>query len=251
MKAKDLIDRNKPPSICIYGPAGSGKTALVSQANGAYMLDFDDGMRTALKTQDKFTPLRHSIEFDIYVDEDASQPTQYVSAKQKLMKISQLVRVGKWPFDCVVIDSLTGLCRAAMLHVLGCSGDSMRVPQIQHYGQAVNAIESVLTIIRSLKVPVLMTAHEMLIELDTGNLIRIMSITKPHGMNKLQWLFDEVLYMKIRRKGQNKIDYIVSGKGTSNIAVRTRSGITDDVVINEIGLVGLFDLVGFKYGVKK
>ncbi|KKL47054.1 hypothetical protein LCGC14_2339410 [marine sediment metagenome] len=248
MKAKDLIDRNKPPSICIYGPAGSGKTALVSQASGAYMLDFDDGMRTAVTLNDKFTPLRQQIEFDIYVDQDTTAPRAFIDAKQKLMAVAQMRLVDKWPFDAIIIDSLTGLCRSAMMHVLGCSGDAMRVPQIQHYQQAINAVESVLTILRSLRVPVLMTAHEMLVETDAGSFIRIMSVTKPHGMNKLPWLFDEVLHMKIRRMGQNKINYIVSGKGTSAIAVRTRSGITDDVVINEIGLVGLFDLVGFKYG---
>jgi len=248
MKASDLLDMNKPPSILIYGPAGSGKTALVSQASGAYMFDFDDGMRTALNLHDEFTPLRQEIEFDIYKDQAPTAPCEFVNAKQKLMKIAQLCTVGKWPFDALVIDSLTGLCRSAMLHVLGCSGDSMRVPQIQHYGQAVNAIESILTLTRSLNVPVLLTAHEMLIELDTGNLIRIMSVTKPHGMNKLQWLFDEVLRMKVRPKGQGKIDYIVSGRSSSSVATRTRSGIQSDIVINDIGLKGLFKLIGYNYG---
>ncbi len=248
MKAKDLLDMNKPPSLCIYGPAGSGKTALVSQASGGYMLDFDGGMRTAVTLKDQFTPLRQQIEFDIYVDQTPTTPKMYVEAKQKLMKISQMILVKKWPYDCIVIDSLTGLCRAAMLHVLGCSGDSMRVPQIQHYGQAVNAIESVLTILRSLNVPILVTAHEQLIETDSGNLIRILSATRPHGMNKLPWLFDEVLHMKVRPKGQGKIDYIVSGRSSASIATRTRSGIQSDIVINEIGLKGLFELVGYKYG---
>ncbi len=245
MKAKDLIDH--PPSICIYGPAGSGKTALVSQASGAYMLDFDSGMRTALTLKDKFTNLRQAIEFDIFVDRDPENPTQFVAAKQKLMKIAQIRVIDKWPYDAVILDSLTGLCRAAMLHVLGCSGNPMRVPEIQHWGQAVNAVESVLTILRSLKVPVVMTAHETIIETGTSSLVRIASVTKPHGMNKVPWLFDEVLHMRARPTGQKKIEYIVSGRSTSSISARTRSGITDDVVINEIGLAGLFELVGFNY----
>ncbi len=248
MKARDLIARNKPPSFCIFGPAGSGKTGLVSQAGGAYMFDFDDGMRTAVTLKDKFTHLRQALEFDIYVDENPEKPVEFIRAKKKLMEILQLRAAKKWPYDAVIIDSLTGLCRAAMLHVLGCSGDAMRVPQIQHYGQAVNAIESILTLLRSLRLPILMTAHEMLIETDTSTLIRIMSVTRPHGMNKLPWLFDEVLHMKTRAKGQGVIDYIVSGRSTSTVATRTRSGITRDVVINDIGLQGLFEIVGFKYG---
>lgn len=211
------------------------------------MLDFDGGMRTAFKLKDKFTPLRMEIEFDTFVDQPM-KPTMYIEAKQKLLKIAQLVLVKKWQYDCIVIDSLTGLCRSAMLHVLSCSGDPMRVPQIQHYGQAVNAVESILTILRSLEVPVLVTAHEQAIETDNGILIRILSVTKPHGMNKLPWLFDEVLHMTVRPKGQGKCDFIVSGRPTSSISVRTRSGIMSDIIINDIGLKGLFELVGYKYG---
>lgn len=241
MKAKDLKNLSTPPSILFYGAAGSGKTGLSSQCKNGFVFDFDNGMRTALTLQDSFTPLRQDIEFEIYVDDEPNKPTAYTQAKNKLMSLTT-----KNPYDAVVVDSLTGLCRAAQLFVLSCSGSSMRVPQIQHYGMIVNEVESILTILRSLKVLTIVTAHEMLVETDTQTLIRIMSATRPHGMNKLQWLFDEVLYTKIRLKGQGKIDYIVSGKPSSSIAVRTRSGINDDIVINDIGLDGLLEKMEYK-----
>ena len=247
MRAKDLLEINRPPTMLIYGPAGTGKTAIVSQAVDGYMMDFDDGMRTALTLNDQFTPLRQSIEFDLFVDEDPMAPRKYLEAKTKLLQISDDVRRGKWPYKAIVIDSLTGLCRAAQLFVLGTSGNSMRQPQIQHFGQIVNEVESIFTILRSLKVLVLVTAHEMAVETDNGMLIRIMSATKPHGMNKIPWLFDEVLYAKTRMKGGNKPnDYIVSGKSSSSISTRTRSGITSDIVINDIGLAGLLDFTKYK-----
>jgi len=247
MKAADLKTQNKPPNLLFYGPAGSGKTALVSQAYKGYMFDFDDGMRTALTLNDKFTKYRQSLTFDTYVDENPLQPTAYMNAKKKLLEIGKAISSNQWQFDACIIDSLTGLCRAAQLHVMACSGNALAQPKIQHYGMIVNEVESILTILRSFKVLTLVTAHEMLVETDTGTLIRIMSATRPHGMNKLPWLFDEVLYTKVIRRGQGKSDYIVSGRSTSAIVTRTRSGITDDIVHNEEGLQLILEKAGYKY----
>jgi hypothetical protein len=244
MKAKDLLSQNRPPSVLLYGAAGTGKTALASQIGPTgFLFDFDGGMRTALTLQDSFTPLRQAVEFETFIDDKPATPSAYISAKTKLMQFSQQSAAGKLPYKSIAVDSLTGLCRSAQLHIMGCSGNSMAVPQIQHYGMIVNEVESILTILRSMKVLLVVTAHEMLVETDTGNLIRILSATKPHGMNKLPWLFDEVLYAKARPKGQGKIEYIVSGRPSSSIATRTRSGITDDIVHNECGLAGLLKLM--------
>ena len=88
MKARDLLRLNYPPNILIYGPAGSYKTALVSQLTNAYMFDFDDGMRTAATLKDKFFDARQQIEFDIYKDRDVLKPTTFMKAKEKLLRIS-------------------------------------------------------------------------------------------------------------------------------------------------------------------
>jgi len=225
----------------LYGPAGSGKTALVSQASGGYLFDFDDGMRTALTLKDKFTEARQKIEFDIYID-DPKKPDAYQRARKKLLDFQT-----KTPFDAIVVDSLTGLCRAIQLHVLSCSGNLFAQPKIQHFGMMVNELESMLTILRSLKVPVLVTAHELLADVDGSTVVRILSATKSHGANKLAWLFDEVLYCKARRKGQGKKDYIVTGEATESILARTRSGLTKDFVHNDVGLVGLLERIGYIY----
>jgi len=68
MKPADLLKRNYPPSILIFGPPGSAKTSLVSQLSNAYMFDFDDGMKTAAMLHDKFFDARQLIEFDIFRD---------------------------------------------------------------------------------------------------------------------------------------------------------------------------------------
>jgi hypothetical protein len=246
MKAKDLVD--KPPNILIYGPAGSGKTGLGAQAAGGYMMDFDDGMRTALTLQDKFTPLRQSIEFDIFKDRKPKEPRAFIDAKAKLLQISAQCAAGTYKYDAFELDSLTGLCRACQSQVMANAGDALKKPEILHWGIMVNEIENILTIIRSFNVLTIVTAHELLVETDDELLIRIMSVTKPHGLNKIPWLFDEVWHSKVRPAGGNKTNYIVSGRSTSELSVRTRSGFNTDVIHNEIGLVGVLEKIGFKYG---
>ncbi len=245
MKAKDLLDA-QAPSIVLYGAAGTGKTALASQLKNCYIFDFDKGMITAKNLNDKFAPLRQNAEFDIYYDSNVYKPVAFYNAKTKLLEFQRLAADNKLPYKGMVIDSLTGMCRAIQLYVMQLSGDATAIPKIQHYGTMVNELELMLAVIRSFNIPVIVTAHENVIETDDATLIRIMSITKPHGMNKINWLFDEVLYTMRKPRGQGKVDYIVSGMPSGSIATKTRSGILQDIVVNDIGLEGLFNIMGYK-----
>lgn len=258
MKPKDLLEQNIPPIICIWGPAGSGKTALVFQATGAYVFDMDGGVRTAAtmwkQKADKFWDDRDT-EFDTYVDHPPSQPTAFLNMKKKLLDISKQCNEGTWKHNACIVDSLTGLCRAAQSHILATiapdkysSPDMFNVPVLKHYNHIVNAVESILTILRSLNVLVIVTAHEAMIETKDDILIRISSATKNHGANKIPWLFDELWHAKKRPMGQNKMEYIVGGSGTAALSTRTRSGLNTDIVHNEIGLVGVLAKIGFNYG---
>ena len=110
MKPADLLKLNKPPCILIYGPAGTGKTALVSQLKNAYGFDFDDGMLTAATLKDKFSDIRQQMEFDIYKDENPLEPKQFPLAMKKIQEIVRKSAAKDWKFDGLVIDSLTGLC---------------------------------------------------------------------------------------------------------------------------------------------
>jgi hypothetical protein len=272
MKALDLKTQNKPPALMLYGPAGTGKTALVSQAAGGYMFDFDRGMRTALTLQDPFTTLRQRIEFDTYVDDEPLKPSAWLRAKQKMQLLVPQINAhypslsmradgyadtippaksGPPPYDAVAVDSLTGAARAIRNHVMSLSGGGVfNVPQIQHYGMFVNEANQFLTMLRSLRCLVLVTAHEMLVEDGNMVLIRMMSVTRQHGMNEIPWQFDEVLHTRVAPLGQGRYSYIVSGAPSTTIMTRTRSGLTTDLAVNDIGLAGLLAKVGYTYGAK-
>jgi len=249
MKLKDL--KVKPPNILLGGPAGSGKTCLVAQATGGYLMDWDGHMKSALTVKDKFSPLRCQVEFDEFVDEvdlTGAAPrlvaSKYLQGKAKLLEIASLCVAKKWPYDALITDTLTGMCRAIQVHVMACAGNAFKKPQIQDFGAFINELESVLTIMRGIPVLKIVTAHEMILfgAKDEHLGTRLMSATKPHGANKLAWLFDYVLMTKKRLKGQGKVDYIVTGR--HEIA---KGPLTGDVVHNEIGLKGVLKQLEYDY----
>ena len=248
MKAKDLLLLQNYPSVLIYGPSGCGKTALASQAKNSYMLDFDSGMRTSALLQDNFTSLRQDCEFDTYVDTNPAAPNAFLRAEAKLEELQKLSASGKLEYDCIIIDSLTGLTKCMQLQIMSLAGGSFKQPQIQHWGQLVNAVEKVLTILRSLKCMLIVTAHEMSFEVDGTNLVRPLSITEKHSKNKLMWLFDEVWHMKLKPVGMNKHKHIISSSSTTSIAARTRSGISSEIDITDSGLEALLTKIGYKKG---
>ena len=252
MKVKDIdISKRKHLSILIYGPAGSGKTALVTQASGGYLFDFDDGMRTAKTLADKFSSKRAELEFDTYLDARPTNPVAWMTATKKIIQLSDASAAGKLLHDAVIIDSLTGMARAISLQIMAQAGMPLGKMQIQHWGMAVNEMENALTRLRALDCLLLVTAHETSYEVDDSDFIRPMSITKKHSLNKLAWLFDEVYHAKVRRASADKINYILSGRATSSIMARSRSGMSTDFNHTDMGLVGLLNKVGYSYGSNK
>ena len=246
MKAKDII--NKPPHVLIYGPIGTQKTSLVSQASNGYMLDFDDGMITARDLKDKFTSLRQNIEFDIFVDEDPSKPKAWLAARKKIQDIITLSQTGKWKYDAIIIDSLTGMAKVIMLHVMSCAGNSYKKPEIQHWGSMVQEMEVALTMLRAIKTLRLTTAHELSLEVAGADCFTPMSITKGHSTQKLMWLFDEVWYANIRKGARGVTSFLVGGKPSGSHRTRTRSGLIEDVNQDELGLKGILSKINYKYG---
>lgn len=254
MKAADLEKMNKPPKILIYGAAGSGKTALVSQANNGYMLDFDDGMRTALFLKDAFYDKRMAIEFDLYKDADPCKPKGWVSAKQKILNISSAIAKGTFKHDAVIVDSLTGAAQAVQNQVMAQAGRPNGKPEIQHWGMIVSELENILTILTSLNTLVLITAHELPMLTRKGSLghpeedvheLRVLCAGKKLP-EKLPWMFDEFWHADSKFVGK-KPKFTVTGAKTSYIQARTRSGFTTNDH-TQIGLKGVLDLAGYKYG---
>jgi hypothetical protein len=243
MKPADILKLNRPPVILIFGPSGTGKTALTSQASNGYCFDFDDGMRTAATLRDKFFDQRQGIEFDTYLDRDPKNPDAYHRAIMKLIQIRGQIQAKTWKHDAVVVDSMTGLSKAIMLKSMKDQvGDSLGEPERNHWGSMVNYMRSFMTQIRCLNCLVLITAHLQTIDDDKGQLMAMLpsSITRNHGAKDLPWCVDEMWYSQVVPAGGGKFDYVVSGSPIDKVTTCSRSSI-GRVKHSEIGLVKLLE----------
>ncbi|MAE81545.1 MAG: hypothetical protein CMB80_02325 [Flammeovirgaceae bacterium] len=233
--------------MMLHGAAGCGKTALAAQASNAYMLDFDNGMMTCATLKDKFSSLRQNLEFDLFVDRKPEVPDAWLRAKAKILEISSKVASGSFKYDGVIIDSLTGMGQVIQNQIMANCGRPLGRPEIQHWGLMVSEMENILTVLTSLNLLVIVNAHEMLLQLDNKFVVKILCL----GVKlpaKIPWMFDEVLYCSTSQGAQNKTNYLVSGRSTSAIKCRTRSGFQTDFNHQETGLAGLFEKIGFTYG---
>ena len=247
MKATELLKTNRPPRILIYGAGGTGKTGLVSQASRGYLMDFDEGMRTACTLKDDFFTLRNEIEFDEFKENNPMKPTQWISAKSKLIDIMNQCAAGKWEYDCLVIDSFTGLCEAIQFQIMANCGKPMGKPEIREWGLIVAEAENAMALIKSLPVLTLVTAHELPIQLEGGS--HIMKILAPGTKlpAKIPGWFDEVYYTRAKQGSQNSQKFVVSGRKTSSVEARTRSGMNKEFDHTTVGLSSLLNEIGFKY----
>ena len=250
MKAKDLKELNAPPKILLHGDSSNGKTALISQLSNAYLMDLDGGMLTALSLKDDFSKYRQTIEFDIFKDKSFKNPQGWNTFYAKLLGISEAVHSKKWKYDALCIDSMTGIAQVIKHFVMfSKTGNALAEPERNHWGMMVNCMESVCSIIMTLDIPVFLTAHDCTVITDDDVTYKVLGITKNHG-EKIPWMFDEVWLAQIKKKGQTRC-FTISGIGTASRLAKTRMNLGKDVDHTEIGLPGIFDLIGYKYDFDK
>ena len=250
MKANDLKKLNNPPKILLHGDCGNGKTGLVSQLSNGYLMDLDGGMLTALNLKDKYTKYRHNIEFDTFKDESFQNPQGWNKFYAKLLKIAELVNKKKWQYDALCIDSMTGITQIIKHFVMfSKTGNALAEPERNHWGMMVNCMESVCSIIMTLKVPVIITAHDCTVYTEDSAEYKVLSMTKNHG-EKIPWMFGEVWLAQIKKKG-TKRSFTISGIGSSARIAKSKMNLGKDVDHTEIGLPGIFKMIGYDYDFEK
>jgi len=246
MKAKNLEALNDPPKILFHGDSATGKTALIAQLSNGYLMDFDGGMKTAFSLSDEFTKYRHAIEFDVFKDKSFRNPQGWQTGYAKLLSIAEQCAANKWPYDALCIDSMTGICQVIRHFVMKSkTGDALAEPERNHWGMMVNCMEAVCSIIMTLNVPVIITAHDCTVYTDDDVTYKVLGITKNHG-EKIPWMFDEVWLAKVMKKGLKR-NFVISGEGTAARLAKTRMNLGKDVNHTEIGLPGIFKMIDFKY----
>lgn len=228
--------------IFLYGPPGSGKTALaLTLGEKLELLDVDRGFKTGQFLKDGFTEKRGEVEVTLFDESEPSKPQVLTLLKTRLKEITAEVKEGKYPYDTVCLDSLTMLCEHAMRFVLSLNNRLGKKVEIQDWGAMYMQVENVIVSLKALPLNVIMIAHEMTYELDGETRIET-SIPGKKLSPKILPLFDEIWRMRVKNLPGGKTGYLIQTKSTASIFARTRCSLEDDTDAN-LGMERILELL--------
>lgn len=233
-----------PPRVLIYGDVGDGKTALsLTLGARAQVLDFDNGLRTGVTLNDKFKADRMAVDVKQFLETDpAKQATVYTKAKNYIYDLSSAIRKGDWPYDAIIIDTLSAFAWSAVHNVMANSGRLGKNPEIQHWGLAFTDIKNVLAVLCSLPCVVVLTAHQQVESVGQGD-ERIdkyqLAIPGKNMPTEIMRLFDEVWYLKSKPSGGGNRAYIIQTRTDALKIARSRGNLPD----NTDSSVGMWELL--------
>jgi len=241
MKVKDL--KLHPPKILLMGTFGSGKTALSTSAGlGTSVIDLDNGLRTCMTLEDKFSKQRQDIDVKVCWEENPDKALAFSKAKSFVMAAAEACRQNKYDGKILVLDSYTTLAEGALRSVMRVNGMLGKVPQIQHWGQCFFELESLLAQLRSLPLVVIMIAHCRRVEIE-GQASFEIATPGQKLPEKIPSYFDEVWCMRIKGSGSQK-KYLIQTQGTSVIPCRTRGNLSD-MTDADLGLKEILKRLGY------
>jgi len=249
-KMPKLSEREaRPPKILIYGPAGSGKTALATTlGEHLQVIDLDDGLGTCFKLEDKFKEDRMSIDAVTITDTKVNKPDSFQKAKRAILDISNKAQQGQWEFKAICLDSLTMLVDSAMRMVLHNNGRMGKRPQIQDYQLAFIETEEVILMLRALPCVTILLAHEHVSTIDDRDIIQI-GIPGKNLPAKIPALFDEFWHMSVRGVGGGRYEHLIQTKSTEAIRTRSRANLENNLNAN-LGMVELLKKTGYEFNGK-
>lgn len=178
-------EANKVVKAICLADSGTGKTgalaALVDAGYNVRVLDFDNGMspiRGYVKDKSKLANVHYVTLRDELQLTGVRMGIKSAKAFQRAMELldkggdlwgagSNIPKLTEWTEkDILVVDTLGMMGRSALLYVMELSNASMKNPEIQHYGIAMENIEKFIGQITSAAVPcnVIVNTHITSIE---------------------------------------------------------------------------------------
>jgi len=242
VKLSDL--KKKPPKIILYGPAGSGKTAFVSTiGKDGYLIDIDGGIETARTLKDDFFETRQGIEVLPCAETDVQRPSAYRLLKTEMLRIFNEVRKGTFEHKVLIIESLTSLSDSLVRYIMGNSNMLYKPPQMQQHLLISAELDQFLLMVYSIKIPVVLTAHQMVYTVDNKQKMDI-AVSGQRTPSKVLGYFDEVLRAKVQNEAGGKVSFQIVAKPTASQIARSRSNIPP-LVNSNVGLKDVLLTMGY------
>lgn len=201
------------PKILVVGDGGTGKTRFAASCPSPYIFSFDDNLDSAAE---------FAFDYDMFKD----APWKAIESKQAhdpsigiypwgtgwdrmVDKLDDVlwpqVKAGTLPYKTIVIDSITTMANLSINQVLKLDNKTGRTnPQVQHWGQQLRNLETVIEEICSWPVMVVVTAHVRRDENLLAGGIELLPLVGGQFGAKIGIYFSEVYYMKVEGSGKDK-----------------------------------------------
>lgn len=241
----------KAPHILLWGEVGTGKTAFAETlGERCELLDLDNGSGTGLGLKDKYYAARCAVEVKKFPEPQPHiRATQFDAVKRYVIDVANRISAKKYPYDALVIDSLSTLSDAAVRQIMYNSGKIGGTPEIQHWGMAFNEVKNLLAIVNSLEIVTVLVAHEQVKSTGSGATKKdSLEIATP-GKNlpsQICRYYDEIWYLDVAPAGGNKVKYTLKTLGDGTIPARSRLGLPTNTDITSVGLWELLATLGYK-----
>lgn len=240
------------PKILIYSHAGGGKSAFVETLGARLqIIDLDPGAHVALSLNDQWRSRRLECDVIRIRDVDPSKAQAWEAVKQTVIRITNEVNLGTYPYQFLCVDSLTSLGELALRNVLGNSGNANNPqPSIQQWGIAINEVKNLLVYLRALKIPVILTAHCQTTLADSDNKMGIAIFGKDLP-NYIPRFFDEIWYVHVRPKPTaanqpQQYTFTIQTQPSASIMARSRLGVPNEFDITA-GFEAALTAGGYKF----
>jgi hypothetical protein len=208
------------------------------------ILDCNQGLLSALKFQDKFTPERRKVDVISALESDPSKAVAYGKVKDIIMSIYNQCVKGTYPFKILAIDSFTDIADFALRYIQGNSASFGKAITMQQWGLAINELDSLFMWIKAMPIPVVVLFHSKE-GLDVND--HITEEIAIYGKNlpaKITSYFDEILRQKIRIVQMKSEPYLQTSP-EAYMTVRSRGQLRDGQSTN-IGLRDLLKQLGWE-----
>lgn len=203
-KPQDI--KSTPPKVLIYSPPGEGKTALLETLGSRLLLlDLDlHAAGVATTFRDEFLKDRIEIDVEVFPETDPIKGTAFLRFKERVYDIVNTIRLNPKAFKKTVVgvDSITSMTAAAGRYILGNSSrlpDSGAKPWTNitqpEWGLMFSELLNIISLLRSIPLPVIYTAHHQASAVVSASEIEIMAPGKSMP-NQIASLMDEIWFMR-------------------------------------------------------